>query len=157
MIGKCTFCTPTRIFLPLAILPRIPSPFHHSNSPLPPHYEVESEADRMAKGRKVLGDLSFLSSIRRSQWQMLYLFFATFLRTFKSLMNTYLQEKFKNLSNFQQLRALTGSLQTQQGHFHPWLFLSGIFQKHAAAVTAMELHVRTVCHSTNQTCRANLL
>ncbi len=78
-------------------------------------------------------------------------YFATFLRTFKSLMKTYLQEKFKNLSHFQQLRAL--SLQTQQGHFYPWPFWLEIFQQ---LQQLLELHVRTIRHSTNQTCRANL-
>ncbi len=41
-----------------------PSPFSYH---LVLAYEVEGEADRMAKGRKVLGCLSCLSSIRRSQ------------------------------------------------------------------------------------------
>ncbi len=70
--GICTCCTPIRMFPPSVTLPAPPL-----------------GAGVMTKGRKILGSLSGLPLKQRGQGQILSLLFWTFLRTVKSLIETY--------------------------------------------------------------------
>jgi hypothetical protein len=74
--GNCTFCTPTRIFPALGHLP-LP-PLHNAGITTVPNPQTtwwREGSDRMAKGRKTLGFLSWLHPIKRGQGQTLSLLF----------------------------------------------------------------------------------